>query len=122
MTPESKSSSRLPRRWVRHKLKLPVRLILPQSDKTLIVEGHGCSLSEGEMCVFAGVELAVGDVTQIEFTSYQSGVPLRVRCVVRNRKGYFYGVEFIQDSKEDRCQALTLRDMLRNVVAPTAAR
>ena len=73
------------------------------------------------MCVFAGVELAVGDVTQIEFTSYQSGVPLRVRCVVRNRKGYFYGVEFLQDSKGERCQALTLRDMLRNVVAHTVA-
>jgi hypothetical protein len=84
------------RRWKRHNIRLPIRVIVCRDNKTLIVEGHGRALSEGGVYVHAGLELDAEDIIQVEFTSPYSGLPFRVRGTVRNRKGYFYGVEFLQ--------------------------
>jgi hypothetical protein len=53
------------------------------------------------MTVFAGVELSIGEQVAVEFTPPYSGGPIRVRCFVRNRSGYSYGVEFITENDED---------------------
>ena len=89
-------------------------MIVCRGNEILIVEGRGSALSEGGIYVHAGLELLLVDIIQVEFTSPCSGLLFRVRGAVRNRKGYFYGVEFLQVLKEDRCQALMLRDVLRN--------
>ena len=104
------------RRWTRQNVQLPIRVIVSRGNRTLIMQGRGSALSEGGIYVHAGLELLIGDIIQVEFTSPCSGLPFRVRGAVRNRKGYFYGVEFLQVLKEDRCQALMLRDVLRNAL------
>ena len=56
------------RRWTRHKLDVPIRVIVHLEDKSRVISGRGKEISEGGMAVFAGVELHVGDKIEIEFT------------------------------------------------------
>ncbi len=53
------------------------------------------------MSLTAGVELRLGDETEIEFTPPYSGAPIRIRGVVRNRSGYRYGMEFVAGDDQE---------------------
>jgi len=101
------------RRWPRYKIDVPVRAVVHRADKTLIRDGRGTEMSEGGMCLSAGVELGIGDEIEVEFTPPYSGDPIRVRSEVRNRDGYRYGVEFVPDGKEERSDVVRLRQMLK---------
>jgi len=81
------------RRWTRHKLDVPIRVIVHSEEKSRLISGRGKEISEGGMAVFAGVELHPGDKIEVEFTP-PYGLPIRVQGIVRNRNGYSYGVEF----------------------------
>lgn len=83
------------RRWRRHKVDVPIRVIVHGTSKTSLFDGRGNELSEGGMALTAGVELRPGDRVDIEFTPPYSGLPLRQSGIVRNRTGYRYGIEFI---------------------------
>ena len=100
------------RRWVRHKIDVPIRVIVSRSLKTRVVQGRGNELSEGGMALTAGVELEPGDEAAVEFTPPYTGLPIRIRGVIRNRQGYRYGVEFVTASDEEKEQADRLRTML----------
>jgi hypothetical protein len=89
------------RRWPRYKLDVPIRLIAPKGDKISIVQGRGQGLNEGGMAVFCGMELAVDEEVTIEFTPPYTGQPIRVRACVRDRSGYNYGLEFLQETESD---------------------
>ena len=101
------------RRWIRHKLDVPIRAVVHKPDKTVIRDGRGTAMSEGGMCLSAGVELGIGDEVEVEFTPPYSGEPIRVRSAVRNRDGYRYGVEFIAENKGERQKVVRLRHVLR---------
>ena len=100
------------RRWVRHKIDVPIRVIVKRSLKISVVPGRGNELSEGGMALTAGVELNPGDEAAIEFTPPYAGLPIRIRGVIRNRQGYRYGVEFVTASDDEKAQADRLRNML----------
>jgi PilZ domain len=100
------------RRWTREKLEVPIRVILHRPDRTIVADGRGAAVSEGGMCVRAGIELALGVVANVEFTpSYTQ--PLRVCGVVRNRDGFNYGIEFFQSAGQVN-QIEELRQFLRS--------
>ena len=102
------------RRWKRHQIDVPVRLI-SWTDSPLrakITEARGREMSEGGMAIFAGVELRVGAIVNIEFTAAYSGQPLRVSAEVRNRNGYLYGCEFLKETSTEQNQAARLRQLL----------
>jgi hypothetical protein len=103
------------RRWPRHKLDVPLRVVIHDLDKTVIRDGRGRALSDGGMCLAAGVELKTGDRVEIEFTPAYSGQPIRVRAVARNRDGYTYGVEFLASNDEERHEIASLRDNLQTL-------
>ena len=109
------------RRWPRHTLNVPVRVVIHASDKTMIRDGRGRELSEGGMCFTAGVELKVGDQIEVEFTPAYSGHPIRVRAVARNRDGYSYGVEFLATSDRERHDIACLRENLRTLVSSSGS-
>lgn len=89
------------RRWPRYKLDVPVRVIAQKGDKAVITPARGTELNGGGLNLFAGVELNDDDVIEVEFTPPYSGDPIRVRCAVRNRRGYNYGVEFLMETDDD---------------------
>jgi TusA-related sulfurtransferase len=106
------------RRWPRYKLDVPVRAIVRNASNTKLVDGRGTELNEGGMAVFAGLELKPGDQLEVEFTPPYSGQPIRVRCIVRNRKGYSYGVEFLTITTEDEQRVHMIRQTLQAMGAP----
>src|SRR6185437_10746266 len=100
------------RRWTRHKLDVPVRVIVHLDDKSRVISGRGKEISEGGMAFFAGVELHVGDKIEVEFTPPWG--PIRVQGIVRNRQGYSYGVEFFAVNQEQAAEQDRLRAALNN--------
>ena len=102
------------RRWKRHRVDVPVRVIVHRCDRTSLFDGRGTELSEGGMAVFAGVELHLGDNADIEFTPPYSGIPIRITGTIRNRAGYRYGVEFLSDNRDQREQICRLLTVLAN--------
>jgi hypothetical protein len=101
------------RRWQRYRLNLPIRLVVPREDSTRISEGRAADVSEGGMLVFAGIELKTDDRVFIEFTPPYSSTPLRAPGVVRHRRGYNYGIEFMDETRADQEQTEKLRNMLK---------
>ena len=100
-------------RWTRHKLDVPVRLVLHGYNRTFLVEGCGNDLSEGGMLVFAGLQLPVGREVEVEFQLPQSREPMRLPATIRDRDRYFYGLEFTAPSPEQQSQIARLRQALR---------
>jgi hypothetical protein len=100
------------RRWSRFRLDLPIRVIVHVGSKTSVISGRGNELSEGGMCLTAGVELRPGDETEIEFTPPYSGAPIRIRGVVRNRSGYRYGMEFVAGDEQELQAVQRLKTVL----------
>jgi len=77
------------------------------------MSGRGNDVSEGGVLVFAGMELKAGDEVAIEFTPPFSAGPVRAKGIVRHRRGYNYGIEFLQECETDREQTEKFRGLLR---------
>jgi hypothetical protein len=103
------------RRWPRHRLDIPIRVIVHTPERTKLYDGRGNELNEGGMAVTAGVELDVGHEVAVEFTPPYTGIPIRVRGIVRNRVGYRYGVEFVTDNADETEQLNHLRSLLQTL-------
>lgn len=101
------------RQWQRYRLNLPVRMIVSRDGITRILEGRAQDMSQGGLLVFAGVELKTGDGIFVEFTAPYSGEPLRAPGIVRHRRGYNYGIEFLDETIPEREQTERFRKVLR---------
>src|SRR5277367_680185 len=80
------------RRWTRHQVKLPVRIIAPNETSEITVPGLTTESSQGGMALYGGVPLQPGDVMAVEF---ETSNRLRVAALVRDRYGYCFGLEFL---------------------------
>jgi hypothetical protein len=80
------------RRWPRHQVKLPVRIITPSDASEIVVPGLTTEISRGGMALYGGVPLQPGDLMEVEF---QTSNRLRVAASVRDRNGYCFGLEFL---------------------------
>jgi hypothetical protein len=93
------------RRWPRHQVKLPVRIITPSDTSEIIVPGLTTEISQGGMALYGGVPLQPGDLMEVEF---QTSNRLRVAASVRDRNGYCFGLEFVgllpSDGTEDSAE------------------
>jgi hypothetical protein len=94
------------RRWPRHQVKLPVRIITPNDTSEIIVPGLTTEISQGGMALYGGVALQPGDLMEVEF---QTSHRLRVAASVRDRNGYCFGLEFVgllpsDDIEEDSAE------------------
>jgi hypothetical protein len=114
----SRSAFAVPRRFVRYKLDVPIRVIVDRSDKTVVMEGRGMELNEGGLTVLAGLELHIGSEIDIEFTPPYRSMPIRVRALVRDRSGYFYGVEFIPLTPDEIERVGSIRQILKAMGCP----
>src|SRR5579864_5436425 len=80
------------RRWLRHPVKLPVRIITANDTSEITVPGLTTEISRGGMALYGGVPLQPGDLMAVEF---QTADRLRVAASVRDRSGYCFGLEFL---------------------------
>jgi hypothetical protein len=80
------------RRWPRHQVKLPVRIITANDTSEITVPGLTTEISQGGMALYGGVPLQPGDLMAVEF---QTADRLRVAASVRDRSGYCFGLEFL---------------------------
>lgn len=103
----------LPRRWRRFHFEVPVRLVVHRPSYAGSITGRGTELNEGGMCVFATIELHLGDQVAVEFTPPHGEAPLRLWAVVRNRAGYYFGLEFLAENTGERDQVERFRSVLR---------
>ena len=102
------------RRYRRYQIRVPVRLVIHRATLTSRVNGRGTELNEGGMCVFAGAELNLGDQVELEFTAPYAPQPLRVWAMVKNRYGYYYGLEFLTENACERDEVERFRQVLRS--------
>jgi len=87
------------RRWERHHVDLPVRIVVLNGLSTSAVHGRGTEISMSGMAVHSTLSSKPGDRMQVQFQTNPSGVT----AVVRNRKGDCFGLEFLpQLSSGDR--------------------
>jgi len=110
---EPQTNYPIARRWPRYQINVPVRVITQPPRKVTVVQGRGRELNAGGLAVFAGTELSIDDPVAVEFTPPYSGQPIRVRCLVRNRSGYNYGVEFITENDADYGNVAQIRTVLQ---------
>ncbi len=54
------------------------------------------------MSVFVGAELGVGEKVEVEFTTPYANTPIKLKAVIRNRNGYYYGLEFIATNPSEQ--------------------
>ena len=102
------------RRFKRYQIRVPVRLVVHRADLTARINGRGTELNEGGMCIFAGVELNLGDQIELEFTAPYAPDSMRVWASVRNRYGYYYGLEFLTENAGERDEVDRFREVLRS--------
>jgi len=103
----------VPRRWKRYDIQVPLRVIVHRDEVVRRINGRGTELNEGGMGVFAGVELPLGEQIEVEFTPPYTNTPLRLWGAVRNRSGYYYGLEFLTENTGERAQVERFRQILR---------
>ncbi len=90
------------RRWTRYRAHMLTCVIAQKPMKVVIVPGRGTELNHGGMTVFVGIELAVNERIKVTLTPPYGGEPLTFECVIRDRSGYTYGVEFIRDESDNK--------------------
>lgn len=103
------------RRWARLRIHVPVTLVLRKQDKTQFVQGRGQDLNEGGIGIFAGTELRLGEIIEISFTPPYQGNPMMARAIVRNRRGYTYGMEFVTETPADHERVSAIRAVLHTM-------
>ncbi len=86
------------RRWPRHRVDLPVRIISLNGILTTPVPARGSEISRAGMALHAPVALNPGDWMQLQFPT---SMPSRVNAVVRNRTGECLGLEFLTQLPPD---------------------
>ena len=103
------------RRWPRLKIHVPVTVVVRKQEKTVFVQARGQDLNEGGIGVFVGTELRIGEMVEISFTPPYQGNPMSARTIIRNRRGYTYGMEFVAETKEDQKKVELIRSVLRTM-------
>jgi PilZ domain-containing protein len=96
------------RRWPRHQVDLPVRIIALNGIRTTPIDGRGSAISRAGMALHAVVALNPGDLMQLQFPT---STPSQVRAVVRNRNGECLGLEFLTQLPPDG-EAIVLSRLL----------
>ncbi len=86
------------RRWPRHQVDLPVRIIALSGILTTPIPARGSEISRAGMALHAPVALKPGDLMQLQFPT---STPSHVTAVVRNRTGECLGLEFLTQLPPD---------------------
>jgi c-di-GMP-binding flagellar brake protein YcgR len=91
----SRAPDRRPRLYPRYRCEFPVTLTVFSGEGHTQLNAHCRDLSEGGLGVLVAADLAPGDVASLVFSLPGSTEAWTVRAVLRYRRGYHYGFEFL---------------------------
>lgn len=97
--PQRATGRRL-RRHPRYRAEFPVAVTLFSGKEHHKLAGHCRDLSQGGIGVLIAEELKLGEVSSLAFSLPGIKQEWQVRAVLRHRRGYHYGFEFLSLSKE----------------------
>ena len=83
------------RRHLRYRGDFRVNVSYLQGNKYCKLDGHCRDLSEAGIGILLATELSNGEVAGLSFSLPGSSIAREVRGVVRYRRGYHYGFEFL---------------------------
>jgi hypothetical protein len=104
--------NRRQRRHVRHRCSFPVVVTVFAGDRYQHLNAHCKNLSQEGMGILLASELAAGEVVSMNFCLPASSSNWEVRAVLRHRRGYQYGLEFISLTAE---QTKTMKQFVRDL-------
>jgi hypothetical protein len=88
------------RRYPRYRSSFPVLVTLLAAGRYERLDAHCKDLSAAGIGVLLAAELAFGEVVSLNFTLPGSPHPWEIHGVLRHRRGYHYGFEFLSLSRE----------------------
>src|SRR5580692_9474682 len=91
----AKAIDRRRRRHPRYSVDFRVTVSCLLGNEYQKLEGHCRDLSEAGIGILLAVDLDAGEVAGLSFSLPGSDFPWEVRAVVRYRRGYHYGFEFL---------------------------
>jgi hypothetical protein len=100
------------RRHSRYRADFHVIVSYLLGDDYQKIEGHCRDISEAGIGILLAAELKGGEVAGLSFSLPGSTPPWEMRAVVRYRRGYHYGFEFLAITGEER---ESLRDYVKDL-------
>lgn len=100
------------RRHLRYRDGFRVNVNYFQDDQYQKIGAHCRDISEAGIGILLAAELNCGEVTGLSFSLPGSALPWEVRAVVRYRRGYQYGFEFLSLRPE---QQVGLKNYLKGL-------
>jgi len=100
--PATNQPGRRRRRHPRYSADFRVTVSYLLENQYQNLEGHCRDLAEAGIGILLAAELNSGEVTGLSFSVPGAAVPWAVRAVVRYRRGYHYGFEFLSLTDEQQ--------------------
>lgn len=83
------------RRWTRYAIDVQVRAVVKSAGQSRTLRGRGSDISIGGMALYMAADLVIGEVIELEVTLPYATAPFNACAVVRSRRSYQYGVEYV---------------------------
>jgi hypothetical protein len=96
----SPAAGRRRRRHARYRSDFPVVVNLLAGDEYRRLDAHCKDLSEAGIGMLVAAELAIGEVAALHFSLPGAREPWEIRAVLRHRRGYHYGFEFLSLTRQ----------------------
>jgi PilZ domain len=90
------------RRHARHRADFPLKGTSLRDDGYFEVQGRCSDLGRGGMGTVFTSEVGQGEVLSLEFRLPTSVEPLAMRAIVRYRRGFVHGLEFLGPTSEQQ--------------------
>jgi c-di-GMP-binding flagellar brake protein YcgR len=103
----SRAPDRRPRLYPRYRCEFPVTVTVFSGEGHLQLNAHCRDLSEGGLGILVAAELSPGDVASLAFSLPGATDCWNIRAILRYRRGYHYGFEFLSLSPQQNQALLT---------------
>ena len=90
------------RRHQRYRADFPLKATVLRDDGYLEIRGRCGDIGHGGMGAVFTTEVAKGEVVSLEFRLSAKGEPFVIRSIVRYRRGFGHGLEFLGLSGEQQ--------------------
>jgi c-di-GMP-binding flagellar brake protein YcgR len=90
------------RRYPRHRADFPLKATSLGEEGYEAVQGRCSDIGHGGMGAVLTTNVHPGEVLSLEFRLPDAAAPLTVRAIVRYRRGFIHGLEFLGPSAEQQ--------------------